>query len=109
VLGGPDEVQAFGKATVVGLGGDYEHGNALIHTTLFGDEVRRAVGGTAWMVGNQKVAPPGQTLEVPMAHKLDGKDQRFYHACTILLADAPREHELVVAVGMANGPRPNAR
>lgn len=108
-LGGPAEVEAFGKMAAVGLGGDYEHGNALIHTTLFGDECRRAVDGSAWMVGNQKVCPPGAALEVPMAHKDDAKSQRHYHTCSIVIADAPRDDELVIAVGMASGPRPNAR
>jgi hypothetical protein len=108
-LGGRGEVEAFGKLAAVGLDGDYEHGNALVHTTLFGDECRRAVGGSAWMVSNQKMSPPGAVLEVPMAHKDDGKDQRFYHSGVIYLPDAPRADELVVAVGMSSGARPNAR
>ncbi len=109
IMGGADQVEAQGKAAAVGLGGDYEHANALIHTTLFGDPCRKAVAGTAWMVGNQKICPPGVTLELPMAHKHDGKDQRYYHTIPIFIPDAPRDDEIVVAVGMASGPRPNAR
>lgn len=109
LLGGAREVQAFGKAAAVGLAGEYEHANALIHTVLFGDQCRRAADGTAWMVGNQKVAPAGVVLEVPMAHKHDGKDQNYYHTTAIFIPDAPLDDEIVVAVGMASGPRPNAR
>lgn len=109
IMGGSDQVRALGKAAAVGLDGDYEHANAMIHTTLFGDPCRRAVGGSAWMVGNQKVSPPGLTLELPMAHKDDGKDQRYYHTISIAIPDAPRGNEIVVAVGMASGPRANAR
>ncbi|QIE55657.1 amino acid synthesis family protein [Pikeienuella piscinae] len=109
ILGGADEAQSLGKAAAVGLGGDYEHANALIHTTLFGDPCRKAVNGSAWMVGNQKVAPTGLTLELPMAHKVDAKDQTFYHTIPIFIPDAPLADEIVVAVGMASGPRPNAR
>lgn len=109
ILGGADEVQALGKAAAVGLGGDYEHANAIIHSTLFGDPCRKAINGSAWMVGNQKVAPTGLTLELPMAHKIDGKDQKFYHMIPIFIPDAPLADEIVVAVGMASGPRPNAR
>jgi hypothetical protein len=108
-LGGPAAVEAFGKLAAVGLGGDYEHGNALIHTTLFGDECRQAIGGSAWMVGNQKVCPPGTVLELPMAHKTDPKSQLHYHTIPIFIPDAPRDEEVVIAVGMASGPRPNAR
>jgi hypothetical protein len=109
IMGGPDAVQAFGKAAMVGLEGEYEHANALIHTTLFGDECRSAVGGTAWMVGNQKICATGSVLELPMAHKTDGKLQNYYHTAHLYIHDAPRADELVVAVGMASGPRPNGR
>jgi hypothetical protein len=108
-LGGPDAVEAFGKMAAVGLDGEYEHANVLIHTTLFGDEVRRIVGGSAWMVGNQRICPAGTPLDVPMAHKVDAKSQIHYHSITIGIADAPRPDEIVVAVGMSSGPRPGAR
>ena len=109
IMGGPDNVYAFGKAAAVGLGGEYEHANALIHTLLYGNPCREAVGGTSWMVGNQKVSPPGLTLELPMGHKDDIKNQNAYHTSTLFVPDAPLDDEIVVAVGMASGPRPNAR
>ena len=109
IMGGPDAVQAFGKAAMVGLEGEYEHANALIHTTLFGDECRSAVGGSAWMAGNQKICAAGSVLELPMAHKIDAKQQNFYHTTHLYIHDAPRVDELVVAVGMASGARPNGR
>ena len=109
LLGGAEAVEAFGKMGAVGLEGDYEHANAFIHTTLFGDCCRTAVSGSAWMVGNQKICPPGAVLEVPMAHKIDAKLQNYYHTIPILIPDAPRPDEIVVAVGMASGTRPNAR
>jgi hypothetical protein len=108
-LGGPDGVAAFGKMAAVGLEGEYEHAAALIHTTLFGDEIRSLVGGTAWMVGNQRICPPGTQLDVPMAHKIDAKSQGHYHSATLCIADAPRPDEIVVAVGVASGERPGAR
>lgn len=109
ILGGGDAVQAFGKAAMVGIEGEYEHANALIHTTLFGDECRNAIGGSAWMVGNQKICAVGSVLELPMAHKNDAKLQNYYHTIHLHIHDAPRANELVVAVGMASGGRPNGR
>lgn len=108
-LGGAGSVAAFGKMAAVGLDGEYEHAAALIHTTLFGDEVRRLVGGSAWMVGNQRICPPGTPLDVPMAHKTDAKSQLHYHTATLSIADAPRPDEIVVAVAVASGERPGAR
>lgn len=107
-LGGPDAVEAFGKMAAVGLDGEYEHANVLIHTTLFGDEVRRIAGGSAWMVGNQRICPTGTPLDVPVAHKVDAKSQPHYHSITFCVADAPRPDEIMVAVGMTSGPRPGA-
>ena len=109
IMGGADKVQAFGKAAAVGIGDEYEHANALIHTTVLGDPCRSAVNGTAWMVGNQKVSPIGLTLELPMAHKEDGKKQHYYHTIPIFIHDAPFADEIVVAVGMASGTRTGAR
>ena len=39
-LGSPAE--AYGKAAIVGLDGEIEHGSALIHTLKFGDHFRKA-------------------------------------------------------------------
>lgn len=109
IMGGADKVEAFGKAAAAGIGGEYEHANALIHTVLFGDPCRKSINGSAWMVGNQKVSPVGLTLELPMAHKIDAKNQNYYHTISLSIPDAPLADELVVAVGMASGTRPHAR
>jgi len=109
IMGGADKVEAFGKAAAVGTAGEYEHANALIHTTLFGDPCRKSINGSAWMVGNQKISPVGLTLELPMAHKIDAKNQNYYHTISLSIPDAPHPDEIVVAVGMASGTRPHAR
>ena len=36
--GGADRVEGYGKAAVVGLNGELEHANALIHTLRFGPQ-----------------------------------------------------------------------
>ena len=47
--GGPEAVEAYGKAAMVGTSGEVEHGSALIHTLRFGNVFRDAVGGTAYL------------------------------------------------------------
>ena len=44
LLAGVDAITSYGKACVVGVEGEYEHGNALL-TSAFADPVRDAVGG----------------------------------------------------------------
>ena len=51
-LGGP--VEAFGKAAIVGLDGEIEHGSALIHTLKFGDHFRRAAEATTLLPGGRE-------------------------------------------------------
>jgi hypothetical protein len=49
---------SYGKAAVVGLAGEQEHGNAML-TTTFGNEMRAAAGGgKAWISSFTKVAAP---------------------------------------------------
>ena len=47
VLGGAENIEAFGKAAVVGLRGEIEHAGALIHTPFFGNLVREFLEGTS--------------------------------------------------------------
>jgi hypothetical protein len=42
-----DDVEAFGKAAVVGVDGEVEHASAFIHTLKFGNKFRDAVKGTS--------------------------------------------------------------
>lgn len=108
-LGGAENVVCFGKAAAVGLAGEIEHGNALIHTVSFGNPIRTAIGGETWMVSSQKRGGAGCTLEIPVAHKTIDKNQAGYHSVEIRIPDAPFDNELVIAVAMTNSVRPQAR
>ena len=39
-----DKIEGYGKASVVGMGGELEHAQALTHTLFFGNQYRDAVG-----------------------------------------------------------------
>ena len=63
MLGAP--VLSYGKAAIVGLAGEQEHGVALL-TTAFGDALRDAVGGgLAWISSATKRGGPGTVIDVP--------------------------------------------
>ena len=58
-LGGAARVQAYGKAAVVGASGEVEHASALIHTLRFGNVLREAVEGSAYLPFTNKRGGPG--------------------------------------------------
>jgi hypothetical protein len=60
---------AYGKAAIVGVAGEIEHGAAMIHPRL-GQPMREAVGGgQAIISSNVKIGGPGTSIDVPLAHK----------------------------------------
>lgn len=108
-LGGTEEVEAFGKAAVVGLGGELEHAAALIHTPYFGNVLRELVEGTSIIVFSDERGPAGSALTVPIWHKNESATRSHYQTIQVRVADAPREDEILVIAAAASGPRPNAR
>ena len=68
-LCGSRTIEGYGKAAVVGMEGEYEHGNALL-TTAFADPIRERIGGAkAWISSSGKRGGAGTTIDVPLAHK----------------------------------------
>lgn len=105
----PYAAESYGKAAVVGLAGEQEHGVAML-TTVFGNVLREAVGGgKAWISSMTKRAAPGVTLDVPLAHKDALYVRSHYDAMTLTLHDAPLPDEIAVICVLANRGRPNAR
>lgn len=108
-LGGPGQVQAFGKAALVGLGGEIEHGAALIHTPYFGNVLRELMEGTSIVTFSDQQGPAGSVLTVPMWHKTQAATRSHYQTIQVRIPDAPAQDEIVVIAAAASGPRPNAR
>jgi hypothetical protein len=108
-LGGADQIEAFGKAAIVGTDGEIEHGAALIHTPWFGDVVRQALDGTSIIVFSDTRGPAGTALVVPVWHKTAAATRSHYQTVEIRIADAPRPGEIVLVCAAATGGRPQAR
>jgi hypothetical protein len=108
-IGGPAEVEAFGKGTLVGLGGEVEHGAALIHTPHLGDRFRDAVGGSSIIAFGELRGEPGVALSIPMWHTREAATRSHYQSAEVRISDAPRSDEIVVAIAASSGPRPFAR
>jgi hypothetical protein len=108
-LGGAAQVQAFGKAAMVGLGGEIEHAGALIHTPYFGNLFREIAEGSSIIVFSDDRTEAGASLTVPMWHKNEAATRSHYQTMAVRVPDAPRSDEIVVIAAGASGGRPNAR
>jgi hypothetical protein len=105
----PYKPVSYGKAAVVGLAGEQEHGNAML-TTVYGDVMREAAGGgKAWISSFTKRAPPGATIDIPLAHKDALYVRSHYDGISITLHDAPGPDEIAVICAYATRGRPNHR
>lgn len=108
LLGG-SRAESVGKACIVGLEGEYEHGNALL-TTAFADPVRDALGGgKAWISSTGKRGAPGTAIDVPLAHKDALYVRSHYDTMTLSFGDAPAPREIVVVFAVATRGRLHAR
>jgi hypothetical protein len=108
-LSNNEKISSYGKACIVGVDGEYEHGNALL-TTAFADPVRDALGGgKAWISSSGKRGGPGTTIDVPLAHKDALYVRSHYDTMTITLHDAPMPREIAVIFCAATRGRLHAR
>ncbi len=107
--GGGDAIEALGKASMVGLDGELEHASAIIHTVNYGNVLRKAVGGTAYL-GFTSTRGPGNTqLNIPLMDKNDTGRRSHYLTVQMHIHDAPADQELIVAFGGSTGGRPHHR
>ncbi len=106
-MGSP--VLGYGKASLVGMNGEVEHGHAYL-TTPAADQLRAAIGGgKAWISSTGKRGAPGTTLDIPLAHKDALKVRAFYDTITVGVPDAPEPDEVLVVIAGVNRGRPNFR
>src|SRR5690606_2103485 len=106
-----DQVEAIGKAAVVGTSGEVEHAAAMIHTLWFGNAIRDAFEGTPFRPFTNKRGGPGCSITIPLKHKIREQEGSRGHFLTteFMIPDAPAPEELVVAIAVATGPRPHHR
>jgi len=106
---GPYPIESYGKAAIIGLSGEQEHGVALL-TTVFGNVMRAtAGGGAAWISSFTKRAAPGATIDIPLAHKDALYVRSHYDGISITLPDAPLPDEIAIICAYANRGRLNHR
>ena len=108
LLGGADQIQSYGKASIVGKSGELEHG-ALWHVPG-GYAMREALGGAMAIVPSaKKVGGIGCRLDIPITHINASYVRSQFDAIEVYVQDAPRAHEIVYGLVMATGGRVHAR
>ncbi|WP_119388076.1 amino acid synthesis family protein [Taklimakanibacter lacteus] len=108
-LGGDARVvEGYGKAAIVGEGGELEHG-ALWHEPG-GYAMRELLGGAKAIVpSTKKVGGPGTRIDVPVTHINASYVRSHFDAMEVGLPDAPRANEMVLILVMTTGARVHAR
>ena len=105
----PGSAQSYGKAAIVGEGGEIEHAAAILHPKL-GAPLRAAVEkGAALVPSSKKRGTLGTAIDVPLGHKDAAFVRSHFDAMEARVSDAPRANEIVVAVVVTDSGRPLAR
>ncbi len=105
----PSDAQSYGKAAIVGEAGELEHAAAILHPKL-GAPLRKAVEkGAALVPSAKKMGGLGTTIDVPLGHKDAAFVRSHFDAMEARVSDAPRAHEILVAVVVTDSGRPLAR
>lgn len=105
----PNPAVSYGKAAIIGVNGDLEHGHAMLHPML-GKAMRGPIGGGEAIIPSAaKVAVAGATLDIPLGHKDDLWSFDHFDAMTVSVPDGPRPNEILMAIAIADGGRPVPR
>ncbi|WP_350334009.1 amino acid synthesis family protein [Coralliovum pocilloporae] len=102
-------VEGYGKASIVGMGGELEHAQALTHTLWFGNQYRDAVNAKSYLAFTNSRGAAGCSLMIPLMDKDDGGRRSHYQTIHTAVQDAPADDEIVVALGASLGGHPHHR
>lgn len=109
MAGSGQAVEGYGKAAIVGTGGEVEHASALIHTLRFGNKFRTAVEAKSYLSFTNVRGGANCPVMIPMMHKGDEGMRSHYLTLQFSINDAPAHDEIVVALGASIGGRPHHR
>ncbi|MDB4087684.1 amino acid synthesis family protein [Amylibacter sp.] len=102
-------IEAYGKSAIAGLDGEIEHASALIHTLRFGNFYREAVEAKSYLAFTNTRGGANAPILVPLMDKNDAGRRSHYLTIQFSISDAPRDNELVIALGAATSGRPHHR
>ena len=101
-----DRLEGYGKASVVGMGGEIEHAQALTHSLWFGNQFRDAVKAKTYLAFTNTRGAAGTSVMIPLMDKDDSGRRSHYQTIHVNVQDAPAEDEIIVALGASIGGHP---
>jgi len=101
-----DALEGYGKASIVGMGGEIEHAQAITHSLWFGNQFRDAVKAKSYLSFSNLRGAANCPIVIPLMDKDDAGRRSHYQTIHTSIADAPAEDELVVALGGSVGGHP---
>ena len=101
-----DKLEGCGKASIVGMGGEIEHAQAMTHTLHFGNQFREAINAKSYLVFTNTRGAAGTSLMIPLMHKDDGGLRSHYQTIHTTVPDAPADDEILIALGASIGGHP---
>ena len=104
-----DGLEGCGKASVVGMGGEIEHAQALTHTLHFGNQFREAINAKSYLVFSNTRGAANCAITIPLMDKDDAGRRSHYQTIQTSISVAPAEDAIIVALGPSVGGHPNHR
>lgn len=103
-MGGIEGIDGYGKAGLVGEGGELEH-TALWHVP--GGYAMRARLGEAKAIvpSSMKIGGVGTRIDIPLGHINAAYVRSHFDGMEVGVPDGPRANELLFALAMSRGPR----
>lgn len=102
------DIACFGKAALVGINGEIEHGSAIIHNMDFGGTFRDIIGGGDAMIPSvEKRGMAGATLDIPLKNRHDASRAYYHQTMEIRVPDGPGADEILIAAAISLGTRPH--
>ena len=104
-----DQLEGCGKSSVVGMGGEIEHAQAMTHTLHFGNQFREAIGAKSYLAFSNTRGSANCAITIPLMDKHVGGRRSHYQTIQTSIADAPADDEIIIALGASIGGHPNHR
>lgn len=98
-----DALEGYGKATVVGLGGAVEHGQALVDELRFGNAYGDEVNTKSRLAFTNVRGAMGTPIMIPLMYEDAGELGAQGPAICVSVPDGPADDEIVVALGGSIG------
>jgi hypothetical protein len=106
LTGSGDAIEGYGKAAMVGIGGELEHASALIQTLRFSNHFRHAVRTKNYLASTNTRGARAPQVVVLLTDQSDTGRRSYRLTIQFSIKDVLAPHEIVVAPDTSVGGRP---